>query len=125
MDEAFACKTFDTYVNGLVPNVAVIHSLLQGVRVFVKKIDKFLSGGQLEYHIILDFLSTNLSTLTGIIQEADPWFNDKNAMFEEISANFSRKVEEGVFDKPVFLRIMDLYTNKGINLYIFSNKHKI
>ena len=116
VDEAVACKTVYTYVSGLILNVAVMHGLLRGVRVFVKNFDKFLSGGKLEYHIILDFWAKSLSTLAGIIREADPWFNDKNAMFDEIFADFTRKIEDGVFYKPEFLRAMDLYTNKGINL---------
>ena len=116
MDEAFAVKRFETYVSGIVPNDAVMHGLLRGVRIFVQILDKFLNGGQLEHEIIMEFWVKNLSSLAVIIRDADPWFNNKNAMFEEIAADFSRKVQEGVHERPEFLRKMDLYTNRGINL---------
>ena len=103
-------------MSGIVPNVAVMHGLLRGVRIFVQILDKFLNSEQLEQEIILEFWVKNLSSLAGIIRDADPWFNNKNTMFEEIAADFSRKVKAGVHERPAFLRAMEVYTNSGVNL---------
>ena len=83
---------------------------------FVQILDKFLNGGQLEPEIIMEFCVKNLSSLASIIRDADPWFNSKNKMFEEIAADFSRKVKAGVHKRPEFLRTMEVYTNIGDNL---------
>ena len=95
------------YVNGLVPNVAIMHGLLRGVRVLVKMFDKFLTGGRLEQDII-----TQLSRVACVIWEADPWFVEMHPMFKEIAIDFSTKVENGVHIRPEFLRVVDEYANK-------------
>ena len=112
LEVAAAIKTHAYYVNGLIPNVAIMHGLLRGVRVFVKMFDKLLNGGRLEQYIITQFLIEHLCSLARVIRDADPWFDEKHALFKEIAADFSIKVQNGVHVRPDFLRLVEEYANK-------------
>ena len=41
-------RTTSYYMNNLVPNVAIMHGLLRGVRVLIKMFDKLLIAGRME-----------------------------------------------------------------------------
>ena len=96
LDEVAAIERAAHYVNGLVPNVAIMHGLLRGVRVLVKMFDKLLTGGRLENDIATQFLCVHLAQVACVIRDADPWFVEMHAMFKEIANDFSTKVENGV-----------------------------
>ena len=114
MEEAAAIERAAIYVNGLIPNVAIMHGLLRGVRVLVKMFDKLLTGGLLEHDIITQFLFVHLARVACVIRDADPWFVQMHAMFREIDIDFSTKVEKGVHFRPEFLRGVDEYANKEL-----------
>ena len=113
---AAAVKHLETYVSGLIPNVAILYGLLRGVRMFVQIFDKFLNSGQLDHEIIMDFWIKHLCSLARIIRDADPWFSGNNEMFEEFVDDFSKKVKAGVHKRPEFLRTMEVYANSGDNV---------
>ena len=72
LDEVAAIERAAHYVNGLVPNVAIMHGLLRGVRVLVKMFDKLLTGGRLENDIATQFLCVHLAQVACVIWDADP-----------------------------------------------------
>ena len=114
LEEVAAIKRSANYVNGLIPNIAIMHGLLRGVRVLVKMFDKFLTGGRFEQDIITEFLYEHLSRVACVIRDADPWFVEMHPMFKEIANDFSTKVENGVHIRPDFLRVVDEYANKEL-----------
>ena len=114
LEELAAIDRSAKYVNGLIPNIAIMHGLLRGVRVLVKMFDKFLTGGRLEQDLITEFLYDHLSRVARIIRDADLWFVQMYPMFREIDIDFSEKVERGVHFRPEFLRVVDEYANEEL-----------
>ena len=116
VEEVAEMERTSYYVNNLVPNVAIMHGLLRGVRVLVIMFDKLLSGGRLENEMLTEFLCVHLTQVACVIRDADPWFVQMNGIFKEIAGEFSTQVKNGVHIEPDFLRAVNEYASKEMKI---------